>query len=368
MSRILLGVFPELSAVGGIQQVSRHVGATLQDLAERSACCCKLVGLNDPAGEGTFQVGGREYSFRGFGRSKAGFLGHIIARARLADLVLTAHVNLGPIVLGMRALRKRARFWVMVYGMEVWEPLPLLRRTALRKADGIVAVSRHTAEAVECVQGVERGKIVVLPPALDPSYLSADPAPVRWPLPVGSRSLLTVARLLTSEPGKGVDTVIRALPGLLASFPNLYYVVAGDGDARPSLEKLADECGVAQRVIFTGTSARGSLRGYYEAADVFVMPSRQEGFGIVYLEAMAAGKPVVGGACGGVPEVVSDGETGFLVKYGDVRELEMRLASLLADGGLRQRMGEAGRRKAAERHRYEQFRERLMAILEAKSE
>jgi phosphatidylinositol alpha-1,6-mannosyltransferase len=370
MPGTFLGVFPELSAVGGIQQVSRHVGATLQDLAGREDRPCRLIGLNDPSGEGAFEVAGREYRFRGFARNKAGFLAHLACQAPETSLVFAGHVNLGPAALSMRALQRRLRFWVMVHGTEVWEPLPLARRTALRKANGILAVSRYTANAVERVQGAGRGKIAVLHPALDPAYLSsdADAPPAPLPVPPGSRLLLTVGRLLASEPGKGVDTVIRAMPRLANSFPTLHYVVVGDGDARPSLEKLAADCGVGDRVIFTRVRATESLRSCYEAADVFVMPSRQEGFGIVFLEAMAAGKPVVGGACGGAPEVVSDGETGFLVNYGDVAALEQRLETLLADDALRRRMGDAGRRKAETQHHFQQFRERLMAILETGSE
>jgi phosphatidylinositol alpha-1,6-mannosyltransferase len=361
--KLILGVFSELTAVGGIQQVSRHAGAALDEFAARNRLRCELVAMNDPSGNGAFEVAGRSYRFQGFARNKAGLLAHLTLRARQTQLVFTSHVNLGPLALWMKLLQGRARYWVTVHGMEVWEPLPLARRAALRKADGIIAVSRHTAQMTAKVQGVALEKITVLSPALDPRHSAPDGEPPRWPVPPGSKVLLTVARLLASEPGKGVDTVIRALPRLLKSFPDLHYVVIGDGDGRPPLEKLAAECGVAARVLFPG-SRSGSLRACYEAADVFVMPSRQEGFGIVYLEAMAAARPVVGAACGGATEVVADGETGFLVNYGDLPALESRLAALLADDGLRKRMGEAGRRRTEERHRFEQFRDRLIGILE----
>ena len=245
---LILSIFPELTAVGGIQQMSRHVGATLEEFAASKGLRCELIGLNDPSGEGVFEVAGREYRFRGFARNKAALLAHLTGRARQTQLVLTSHVNLGPLALWMKMLQGRARYWVMVHGMEVWEPLPLARRTALRKADGIIAVSRHTAETTVKVQRVARGKIVVLSPALDPRHSAPDGEQPQWPVPQGSRVLLTVARLLASEPGKGVDTVIRALPRLLKSFANLYYVVIGDGDDRPPLENLAVKCGVAERV------------------------------------------------------------------------------------------------------------------------
>lgn len=360
---LVLGLFPELAAVGGIQQMSRHAGVALAEFAAKRHLRCELIGLNDPAGDGAFELAGRSYRFQGFARNKARLLAFLTLRARRARIVFAGHVNLAPPALWMKWLGGGTRFAVVVHGREVWEPLPRLRAAALRRADSILSVSRYTGETASRVQRVAREKILLLPPALDPRQAEPEPPQDSWPVPPGSRVLLTVARLRSSEPGKGVDTVIRALPLLLATFPNLYYVVIGDGDARPSLESLAAETGVADRVLFLGTR-RGSLRCAYDSADVFVMPSRQEGFGIVFLEAMAAAKPVVGAARGGATEVIADGETGFLVDYGDVSALADRLTTLLADDDLRRRMGEAGRRKVETGHRFERFREDLIAILE----
>jgi phosphatidyl-myo-inositol dimannoside synthase len=360
---MLLGVFSELSRVGGIQQVSRHAGATLWELAAERGESCELAGLNDPAGAGSFTVGERSYPFRGFARNKPALLAYLIGKAPKTSLAVAGHVNLGPVLLGCKMLNRRMRWWVFAHGIEVWEPLAWYRRVALRRASGILAVSRHTADAVERVQGAAGGKIFVLPLALDPGFCAQNGSAVRWPAPEGSLALLTVGRLSTAEPGKGVDLVIRALPRLVRSFPNLYYVVVGGGDAQPVLRRLAEEAGVGDRLFFCGERPIGSLRGYYGAADIFVMPSRQEGFGIVYLEAMAVGKPVVAAACGGATDVVCEGENGFLVDVGDADALVDRLARLLADKDLRRRMGDAGRRKVDEAHHFEQFRDRLKDCL-----
>ncbi|MBI4507924.1 MAG: glycosyltransferase family 4 protein, partial [Chloroflexi bacterium] len=137
----------------------------------------------------------------------------------------------------------------------------------------------------------------------------------------------------------------------------------GDGDDRPELERLAEESGVAQRVVFAGTKVGEELATYYRACDVFVMPSIKEGFGIVFLEAMAFGKPVVGGNHGGTPEAVQDGVTGFLVQYGDESALADRLSLLLRDAELRARMGEAGRRHVAAQYTFGHFSERLTGVL-----
>ncbi len=364
---LILGLFPEAGCIGGIQQVCRHVGATLQEWAQRRGKRCELVGWNDPEGMRAFRVGDRKYSFRGLARCKSALLAYLTSCAHQSELIFAGHPNLGPAALWAKSLEGRLDLWIAAYGMEVWEPLPALRQLSLRQADGIWAISRHTAEAVERVQGVNRTRIAVQTPALDPAFFCADVEPVELPVPAGGMVLLTVGRILASEPGKGVDTVIRTLPSLLEAFPNVYYIVVGDGDGRPALERLAATCGVSEHVVFVGSRSE-SIRGYYEAADIFVMPSRQEGFGIVYLEAMAAGKPIVAADRGGAKDVVADGETGFLVSYGDVEGLKGRLATLLADDLLRRRMGEAGRKTVAERYRFEQFRESLIGILEARAD
>lgn len=360
---MILGLFPELNQVGGIQQVSRHAGASLYELAHKTGESCEILALNDPEGEGLFWVGDQQFSFRGFARNKPRFVAHLLARAPKTSLLFANHIHFGPPALAAATISPHLRYWLVAHGFEVWDQLPFYRLVALRKADGVIAVSRNTAEAVERVQRVRPEKITLLPPALEPGAFLRQTGNLPIAVPPDSRLLLTVARLAASEPGKGVNTVIRALPGLIAKFPNLYYLIVGDGDGRPSLEKLAVENGVDARVIFVGECPPQSLRRFYQASDVFVMPSQQEGFGIVYLEAMAAGKPVVASPRGGAPEVVREGIDGFLVEYGNVSALTAKLDALLADEGLRKRMGEAGRRKTEEQHRFESFRERLAVIL-----
>jgi phosphatidylinositol alpha-1,6-mannosyltransferase len=170
---------------------------------------------------------------------------------------------------------------------------------------------------------------------------------------------------MAGEPGKGVELVLQALARLHSRYPRLLYVVVGDGDLRPRLEHEVRARFPTLQVWFAGAQPPERLRGFYEAADVFVMPSRQEGFGIVFLEAMAVGRPVIAGRCGGAPEVVADGETGFLVEPSDVETLTARLALLLDRPELCRQMGEAGRRHVAEHFSFDVFQSRVRRLLEA---
>jgi phosphatidylinositol alpha-1,6-mannosyltransferase len=210
-------------------------------------------------------------------------------------------------------------------------------------------------------------RVFLLPPALAPSFIQAVRQENTLPLPQGGPMLLTVGRLISSEPGKGIDSVIEVLPDILKDVPDLFYVVIGGGDLQARLEELAQESPARGRILFIGKLSLEQLKHYYSRSDIFVMPSRQEGFGVVFLEAMALGKPVVAGNHGGAPEIVQDGVTGFLVNPDDHEALTDRLSRLLQDEPLRRKMGDAGRRRVEENYTFAHFEERLMHILRTAS-
>lgn len=360
---MLLGLFSGLSEVGGIQRISQHVGAVLAEMARSRAEPCELFGLNDPPGVHSFVLEGREYSFRGFGRNKPKFIASALSLSRRVRLAYFGHPNVAPLGLLLRLRNSRLQYWVASYGVEVWSPLSPMRRVALRNARGITALSWFTAGQIARAQRVPPSKVALLLPALDPSFTNACTNGGVVSLPDHTRVILTVGRLLMSEPGKGVDTLIRALPKILSKVPNAILAVVGDGDQLPYLQRLAEELNVSEQVLFAGEKKTDELRTYYARADLFAMPSRQEGFGVVFLEAMAFGKPVIGGNHGGTPEVVIDGVNGFLVQYGDVDALADRVLLLLKDENLRKRMGAAGLREVKEHYTFERFRSRLTQLL-----
>lgn len=359
-----IGLFPELSEVGGIQQVSRHSGAVLARIARDRNLPFRLLGLNDLSGPGSFLVGRDEYTFQGFGRNKAALVSYLLRAAPRIETLFVGHVNLAPLGLLLRLVRPHIRYWVVAHGVEVWQPLRIHRRLALRWARGVLSVSAYTASQIVKAQNLDPRGVFVLPPALDPNFIVAPCEGNALPLPAGCHVLLTVGRLVSGEPGKGVDAVIRVLPDVLKDVPNLLYVVIGGGDLKPHLEELAQEGPAHDHVLFIGKLKLEQLRQYYSRSDIYVMPSRQEGFGVVFLEAMALGKPVIAGDCGGAPEIVHDGLTGFLVNPDDPDELAERLIRLLRDEGLRKRMGDAGRQHVEKNHTFPHFQERLTHILD----
>jgi glycosyltransferase involved in cell wall biosynthesis len=362
-----VGIFPELSELGGIQQVSRHTGAILAKRARERNLACELLGVNDPGGRACFKVGHQEFGFTGFGRSKISLLFFLLRRMPRIDTLYLGHVNLAPLGLLLRLIRPRAQIYIVTHGVEVWEPLPTLRRWGLRHAQKVISVSTYTAGAMVRAQKVKPQRVHVLFPALDPGFTQEPCVNAALSLPPSGHMLLAVGRLVSSEPGKGIDSVIKTLPKVIEAVPDAFLVVVGKGDLQPRLEEIARENSVRDRVIFVGALQHEQLKGCYSRADVFVMPSRQEGFGIVFLEAMAFAKPVIAGAHGGAPEIVQEGVTGFSVDPDDLEALTDRLIQLLQDEPLRARMGAAGRQRVEENFTFARFEEEMTRILNAPS-
>jgi glycosyltransferase involved in cell wall biosynthesis len=369
---VLIGLFPELDAPGGIQRAGRHLAAVLTEFASSRGMDCRLLSLNDSQELHRMALGGREFVYTGCARSKGRFVATALRAARRkAKLVLAGHPNLGPVVQAMRVVAPRMKSILCTHGVEVWEPLGSLRRRALRRADLVLAPSKDTAEHVAAQQEVARGRIRVLPWALDPQF-EAFVAAGAQPTPPGDfprgRVILTVGRWLATERYKGMDTLITALPRLLMLWPELQLVLAGSGDDRGWLEDLAEKNGVIRHVHFLSGLSYAELAACYGACEVFALPSRGEGFGFVYLEAMACGKPVIGGAHGGAPEIIQDGVTGYLVPHGDSVQLATAFQALLADPAHAKEMGARGRRTVEQEYRFQAFAKSLKRILREQCE
>jgi phosphatidylinositol alpha-1,6-mannosyltransferase len=190
----------------------------------------------------------------------------------------------------------------------------------------------------------------------------AAPAPGREP------AALIVGRLWSEERGKGHDALLEAWPAIRRRVPGAELWVVGEGDDRPRLEARAREAGLRDAVRFLGRVDDRELGGLYRRAGLLAMPSRQEGFGLVYAEALWHGLPCVASTADAAREVVDDGETGVLVPYADAAALGDAVASLLADPARRRRMGETGARRARERFGYGRFRADLLRALDLEPE
>ncbi len=361
---MLLGLFTQLEGPGGIQRASRHLAAVLSEWADRRSWPFRLLSLNDIQGIHQAEIAGRQFCYTGFARRKGSFLRATLrATCGVPKLVFVNHPNLTPLARVVQVLTS-APVLAIGWGVDVWEPLAWYRRWAIRRVDALLAISRYTADQMVSAQKINPVRVSLLPLALDPDFWKCAQQVSEQRRPTGfprGRVVLTVTRLAAVDAYKGVDTLIQAL----ARLPDeTHLVVVGDGDDRPRLEALARAQGVAHRVHFSGALERDELVACYQHCDVFALPSKGEGFGLVFLEAMAFGKPVVGGAHGGTLDIIEHGSNGFLVPHGEVEQLAATLRRLLADPALCAEVGRRAREHVAQHYLFPQFAARLHAILD----
>ncbi|MBT2386870.1 glycosyltransferase family 4 protein [Streptomyces sp. ISL-11] len=282
-----------------------------------------------------------------------------------------------PLGLMAPALRRAGarRLVGTTHGHEAgWAQLPASRQLLRRIGEGtdtLTYLGEYTRSRIAAALTDEAAaRMVQLPPGVDEKtfHPASGGAEVRARLGLADRPVVVcVSRLV---PRKGQDTLIRAMPRILAAVPDTVLLIVGGGPYGADLRKLATETGVADAVRFTGPVPWEELPAHYGAGDVFAMPCRTrrggldvEGLGIVYLEASATGLPVVAGDSGGAPDAVLEGETGYVVRGGSAEESADRIVTLLNDPELRRAMGERGRQWVEEKWRWDLLADRLKLLL-----
>ncbi|MBD2529466.1 glycosyltransferase family 4 protein [Nostoc flagelliforme FACHB-838] len=230
--------------------------------------------------------------------------------------VFCGHINLAVLIQTL-CQPLGIPYTVLTYGKEVWEPLKNQERRALTSAAGIWTISRYSRDRACVANSLNPKMVQMMPCAIDGDKFtpgSKQPELVQKYGLTGAKVLMTVARLWSGDIYKGVDVTIRALPQIAQVFPEVKYLVIGRGDDQPRLAQLAKDLGVSDRVVFAGFVATEELIEHYRLADAYIMPS-QEGFGIVYLEAMACGVPVLSGDDDGSADPLQDGKLGWRVPH-----------------------------------------------------
>ncbi len=365
-SRIVV-LLPALEGIGGIQQASRLTVAAVAEIASGYGWYADFLSLNDPPGQHTLSFNGASIPFSGFGRAKLRFVLSAVAHARARTrIILAAHPYLAVAAAQMKLLQPRARTIVISHGVEVWKRLAPLRRRTLLSADILVAPSRYTIDRLIDVQQAPRIRMRQLPWPLGPDFLNLVSCSATPPLPKDFPAglvVLAVARLSRREKYKGVDQLIRAIAHLAPKLPPLHLAVVASGDDINNHEQLARELGIPDRVRFLTDLSPNEIAACYSRCDVFALPSTGEGFGFVFLEAMAFGKPVVGANIGGAAEIIEHEKTGLLAGPGDPNGLLRSLARLVTNDSLRVSLGKAGANSIRANFRFDAFRSRLEQIL-----
>jgi phosphatidyl-myo-inositol dimannoside synthase len=287
------------------------------------------------------------------------------------DVIFCTHLNMAPIALPM--VMRGARLVVSLLGVEAWRPLRWRERIAVKRAKLLVAISQHTIEGFhasnpnlrqvpievchlclaeeEPSDGGTRG---IVPPYEVPPHgeSQSEQAPFA----------LIVARMASEERYKGHDLLLEIWPEVRRHVAAAKLVIVGSGDDKSRLEAKRDALGLQGAVEFAGRVSDEELHRLYRDCRYFVMPSRHEGFGLVFLEAMRAGKPCIG-AIGSASEIIEHEKTGFVFDADDRANIQAACIRLVANPDLAARMGELGRRREAEKFSRTTFRRRLTELV-----
>jgi len=257
--------------------------------------------------------------------------------------IIVGHVGLLPVAWILRMAGATDEYTLVLHGIEAWRRLGWIQRFAAQRAKSVIATTAYTAREFCYFNEIDFGRCAVIPLAGDMQTRQfTRPAPER------ELQLMTVSRLSAADRYKGFDCILEAMRlGLDSGLP-LKLQIIGTGNDLERLRDLAISLGIQDQVRFRGALTDAELEQVYSESHVFVMPSKKEGFGIVYLEAMAAGLPCIAANHGGVPEVVEHGEAGFLVEYGDTAQIVFYLRALLESPELYDSLSQGARRRAGQ--------------------
>jgi len=334
--KIVLLTLQTFSTTGGIQKMTRTLAHSLNTLSDRNGWEFELWSLYD-ADQDLMPQYLPANKFHGFQKNNIRFILGVIFSKKKPDIVILSHINLAIIGLILRIMKPRCKIWLVAHGIEVWRPLTLVKRLCLKSCDKIISVSNFTKQQMITRHGSNPERCVVLNNAIDPfmrlpsTFKKPDRLLKKHRINQENQTIFTLTRLASTEQYKGHDQVIKVISRLKYRFPGIRYILAGQYDHREEIriQKLISECNVDKEVILTSFLAENELADYFLLADMFVLPSKKEGFGIVFVEAMACGLPVICGNVDGSVDAIRDGQLGRAVNPDDLEELEEAIVDYL---------------------------------------
>ncbi len=325
------------SATGGIEKVCKVLSKGLCDLQKEATLQnVKIYSMYDRQDELDKKYI-KDDCFKGFAERKIKFVLEAINLGRKTNVVVLSHINLLLIGLLIKICSPKTKLILIAHGIEVWNPVSMVRRWGFKKCNLILTVSSFTRNRMMELFNIPFNKIIVLNNCLDPflqqpSTRQKDELLLRKTgfLP-SDFVLLTLTRLSSKERYKGYDNVLLSIKTLKQSYPGIKYLIVGkfDEEEIKRVGKIIDELDIKQNVFLSGFVPDEELAKYFQLADVYVMPSKKEGFGIVFIEAMFYGLPVIAGNKDGSTDALLDGKMGLLVDPDNQQEIDSAIEKIL---------------------------------------
>ena len=324
---ILFFYLDAFSQTGGIENFNKALMKSLSDLSRENHLKFQAVSVYDSEPDERYID---KNNYKGFKKNKIRSSLYAIKTSRKYDQVILGHINLAIVGIVIKLIRPSVRIILIAHGIEVWEKLHFIKGAFLKRVDKILAVSNFTKEKLVNVNMINPAKVEILHNTLDPYFKIPDtfekPTYLlnRYKINKEAKIILTVTRITDTENEKGYDKVIAVLPELIKDNPNVVYMLAGKytPKAGSRLKKLVEDKNIESNFILTGYIPESEMTDHYLLADVFVLPSKKEGFGIVFIEAAACGVPVIAGNKDGSVNALKNGELGTLINPEETKQIQ----------------------------------------------
>ena len=356
------------SATGGIEKVGRVVCKALTDLsAGDSLSNLAVYSMYDETNEANAKYISPAI-FKGFGQRKLQFVNAAIKKGCSAKVVLLSHINLLMIGYVIKLFCPGVKLILIAHGIEVWEPLKGFKKYMLHKCDKIVCVSEFTRQKMQDLFNLPVEKLVVLNNCLDPYLLPGknenkdEKLLGKLGFTKSDLVLMTLTRLSFKELYKGYDQVLESIHKLKNNYPSIKYLIVGkyDESEKQRIDAIVERLSLQQQVVFTGFISDEELPRHYHAADLYVMPSKKEGFGIVFIEAMFYGLPVIAGNKDGSTDALLQGRLGQLVNPDDQAAITSTIEKVM----LNITAYKPNRQLLMEHFGFEVYKQKLQTILQ----
>ncbi|SEO24145.1 Glycosyltransferase involved in cell wall bisynthesis [Mucilaginibacter gossypiicola] len=326
--KVILFTLQTFSTTGGIQKMTRTLGHSLHRASKINKWDFELWSAYDKQHDLMEQYLPAA-NFKAFGINRINFVLKTAGNTANPDVAILSHINLAVIGLIIKFINPKCRLWLVAHGIEVWRPLSFLQRLMLKRCDNVICVSNYTKQQMISRHNLNAGKCIVLNNAIDPfmrlpnTFAKPQNLLKRYGLNDDDFILFSLTRLASTEQYKGYDHVISVLESLKSKFPQIKYVLSGKYDSQEyiRIKKMITEHNVSDNVILTGFINEAELTEHFLLADLFVLPSKKEGFGIVFIEALACGLPVICGNADGSIDAIRNGELGEAIDPDNLNEL-----------------------------------------------
>lgn len=354
---------------GGIEKVCRAICRSLYDLSEEKLVDPMVHCMYDKSFDRDSRYL-KKQQYAGFNGNRKSFVVKSFLKGIRSDVVILSHINLLSIAYLIKRFSPKTKVYLIAHGIEIWRKLPEAKLKALNKLDKIIAVSHFTKEKIKTEHKINDNNIEVLNNCLDPFYYfpkdfsKPDALLKRYNLKKESTVIMCLSRLSSSEKYKGYDNVIKILPNLIQKNPEIIFLLAGKADEEEQLrlKKLIAEFKIKNNIRMIGFVDEAELSDHFLLSDIFVMPSKKEGFGIVFIEAMASGLKVIAGNKDGSVDALNNGKLGKLVDPDDLNQVENALSELL-DSPFNKEEKIALQKRVFETFNYQDYRNNLKNLI-----